>query len=164
MRERISRARETLDRNPRRTFLPGEDQAGTVVVIAQTKRRVIIAADSRAATTKNGTVVEGINDCYCKIAALSGGVVFTAAGLLSDDNQTWTAVTEAAVAIANTPHSSRISSMESDSVLSLWAESMKRNFLEFSRDQLSAYADTNDGVSKTGVALAIQGPSKAELT
>ena len=52
---------------------------GTIIVIAQTKNRVIIAADSRTETTVNGTVIQGIDDSSCKIAALSGDVVFAAA-------------------------------------------------------------------------------------
>jgi hypothetical protein len=59
----------------------GEPMAsGTIIVIAQTKNRVIIAADSRTETTVNGTVIQGIDNSSCKIAALSGDVVFYCRG------------------------------------------------------------------------------------
>ncbi len=130
--------------------------SGTIIVIAQTKNRVIIAADSRTETTVNGTVIQGIDDSSCKIAALSGDVVFTAAGLLSDGKHSWTAVSEAIAAVANTPHGSRISGAESDLVLVNWAEAMKRNFREFSNEQLSAYAYAGDGRLTTGLLAGVE--------
>jgi len=135
----------------------GEPMAsGTIIVIAQTKNRVIIAADSRTETTVNGTVIQGIDDSSCKIAALSGDVVFTAAGLLGDGKHSWTAVSEAIAAIANTPHGSRISGAESDLVLANWAEAMKQNFREFSNEQLSAYAYADDGHLTTGLLAGVE--------
>ena len=104
--------------------------SGTIVVIAQTKSRIIIAADSRVGTTENGTIIQSVDDSSCKIAALNGHVVFAAAGLLSDGKQGWTAISEANAAIANTPHARRISGAEGDSVLARWADSMMRNYME----------------------------------
>jgi hypothetical protein len=130
--------------------------SGTIVVIAQTKSRVIIAADSRVGTTEYGTIVQSVDDSSCKIAALSGDVVFAAAGLLSDGKQSWTAISAANAAIANTPHGRRISGAESDSVLARWADSMTRNYMEFSRDQLSAYADANNSHLTTGVLAGVE--------
>ena len=130
--------------------------SGTIIVIAHTKNRVIIAADSRTETTVNGTVIQGIDDGYCKIAALSGGVVFTAAGLLSDGKHSWTAVSEAIAAIANTPHGSRINGAEGDLVLVNWAEAMKQNFREFSNQQLSAYAYADDGHLTIGLLAGVE--------
>ena len=128
--------------------------SGTIIVIAQTKNRVIIAADSRTEITANGTVIQGTDDSSCKIAALSGEVVFTAAGLVSDSKHSWTAVSEAIAAIANTPHGSKISGAESDLVLANWAEAMKQNFREFSNEQLSAYA--YDGHLTTGLLAGVE--------
>ncbi len=128
--------------------------SGTIIVIAQTKNRVIIAADSRIETTVNGTVIQGIDDSFCKIAALGGDVVFTAAGLVSDGKHSWTAVSEAIAAIANTRHGSRISGSEGDLVLVNWAEAMRQNFREFSNEQLSAYA--YDGHLTTGLLAGVE--------
>jgi hypothetical protein len=130
--------------------------SGTIIVIAKTKNRVIIAADSRTETTVNGTVIQGIDDSSCKIAALSGDVVFTAAGLVSDGKHSWTAVSEAIAAIANTPHGNRISAAESDLVLANWAEAMKQNFREFSNEQLSAYAHADNGHLTTGLLAGVE--------
>ena len=130
--------------------------SGTIIVIAQTKNRVIIAADSRTETTVNGTVIQGIDDSYCKISALSGDVVFSAAGLLSDGKRSWTAVSEAIAAIANTPHENRISSAEGDLVLMKWAEGMKQNFREFSNQQLSAYAYADHGHLTIGLLAGVE--------
>jgi hypothetical protein len=135
--------------------------SGTIVVIAQTKSRVIMAADSRIGIAENGIIVQGVDDTYCKISPLSGDVVFTAAGLLGDGKRSWTAMSEAKDAIANTPHSNRISSIESDSVLARWAESMMRNFQEFSKDQLSGYADANNGHITTGVIAGAEKTGQA---
>lgn len=130
--------------------------SGTIVVIAQTKSRIIIAADSRVGTTENGTIIQSVDDSSCKIAALNGHVVFAAAGLLSDGKQGWTAISEANAAIANTPHARRISGAEGDSVLARWADSMMRNYMEFSGNQLSAYADANSGRLTTGVLAGVE--------
>jgi hypothetical protein len=43
--------------------------SGTIIVIAQTKDRVIMAADSRSRETTDGTPVKSTDDNECKIAA-----------------------------------------------------------------------------------------------
>ena len=119
--------------------------SGTIIIIAQTKSRVIIAADSRTETTANGTDIQGVDDSSCKIAALRSDVVFTGAGVLGDAKHSWTAVSEAKAALANTPYASRLRSAESDAVLWIWAGTMTEKFAGFSNEALSAYAYANDG-------------------
>src|SRR5262249_44212636 len=75
--------------------------AGTIIVIAQTKHRIIIAADSRSGVTTDGKTVESVDDNACKIAAFGRNVAFSAAGILSSREKKWTAISQA-VAVVTT--------------------------------------------------------------
>jgi hypothetical protein len=134
----------------------GQQIFGTVIVIAQTENRVIIAADSRAGTTLDGMSVQSIDDSYCKIAALAGGVVFAAAGLLSSGNQMWTATTEAANAAARVPHGKRIDAEEGNAIILDWASAMRERFRQFPSDGLSAYAHRDSDQLVTGLLAGVE--------
>src|SRR5215471_15825393 len=70
---------------------------GTILVIAQNRSRVIIAADSRINFSSDAE--RGHHDRYCKIAALSNDLVFGGSGLLGDWPNTWSTASEMARAV-----------------------------------------------------------------
>jgi hypothetical protein len=136
--------------------------SGTIIVIAQTKRRVIIASDSRAGQTVNGTTVMRVDDDQCKIATLGKDTVFAAAGILGSAGSSWTATTEATEARTRTvPTGVAIGSAQGDLILRAWAVSMQQRLAVFSPEQLFSYAAANDGHVTTGVLAGIEADGTA---
>jgi hypothetical protein len=75
-------------------------ESGTVVVVGYSKKKVIVAADSRE-TNDDGAY----RDTACKIAALNDKLIFTATGrakFISRDVSLWDATREARTALMNT--------------------------------------------------------------
>jgi hypothetical protein len=129
--------------------------SGTIVVIAQTKQRVIIAADSGAGTTPDGTMLTSTNDCDCKIAALSSHVVFTSSGVVSNGNASWTTISEAVSAGKDIPSNGISSSSQGALVMKIWAQSMIQRLSGFTPSQLLSVALANDGHITTGILAGV---------
>jgi hypothetical protein len=129
---------------------------GTIVVFAQTKTRVIIAADSRAGTVHNGTAVQRIDDSYCKIVPLGRYLVFTATGILGDGNQAGNATSIAITAFSAAPQSEKISIQEGENILARWASSMMKDFRKLSQESLSSYAEASSGILTNGVLVGTE--------
>lgn len=133
--------------------------SGTIIVIAQTKHRVILAADSRSGATTDGVAVENVDDSACKIAAFGRNVVFSAAGVLGIRGQKWTAISQA-VDVVKTFAPGPIGSRQGESILDKWADSMIQRLSVFSSDQLHSYAAINEGHITTGVLAGIENNKK----
>ncbi|MBI4164739.1 MAG: hypothetical protein HY508_03275 [Acidobacteria bacterium] len=116
-----------------------------------------MAADSRRGYTKTGSNVESFDDSGCKIAVLPGETVFTAAGILGRTGRRWTAASEAVAAAEHIIQSRRMERSEGDSVLERWAQAMMQKLAEFSKEQLVAYADANEGKLVTGILGGTEG-------
>jgi hypothetical protein len=132
---------------------------GTIIVIAQAKERVIIAADSRTGSTNDGVNINAFDDDACKIAAFRRNVIFSAAGVLGSKGQNWTAVSLAADIIKRYAPS-QIGSKQCDVILEKWAEAMMQRLQIFSSDQLLSYATANDGHITTAVLAGIENDKK----
>lgn len=128
--------------------------SGTIVVVAQAKNYIILAADSRVGAS-NGTAVASVDDAYCKIAPLRGNTLFAAAGIVTDPIRSWAADTEMDRVLAGTPQTERMGSADGASALGRWAELMMQRLFTLPRDQLLAYTKSNDGVAATGVLAGI---------
>ena len=131
--------------------------SGTIIVIAQTKRSVIIAGDSRAGETNDGITITSTNDCECKLAALGGNTAFAAAGVIGNREKHWKAASEAANARAATIRGDApIGSSDGDLILKRWAESMMNKLSDFSTQSLIAVANANKGRITTGVLAGVE--------
>lgn len=135
--------------------------SGTIVVIAETKHRVIIAADSRAGLSDDGITIRSTDDHDCKIAPLGRRTAFSAAGILGNGASQWTAVSEAVRAAATI--SGPVGSIQGDLILKDWAESVMQRLADFSPQQLLSYAGTNDGHVTTGVLAGVEGDGRVWL-
>jgi hypothetical protein len=131
--------------------------SGSVVVIAQTKTRVIMAADSRLGFTRTGSSMESIDDNACKIAVLPGPAVFAAAGILGSGDLSWSATTEAEAAAEPVAKAPRLETGAGEALLNRWAQQMVRRFAGFTERQLKLYAAGNDGKLVTGVLAGLNG-------
>jgi len=129
--------------------------SGSIIVIAQTKNRVIIASDSRIGRSTNGLTINSVDDSACKIARFGRNVVFAASGILSDDGQKWTAISQA-VDVVRTSVPGPIGSGQGEAILNKWADSMIQKLRVFSSDQLRSYADTTEGHIATGIMAGIE--------
>jgi hypothetical protein len=127
---------------------------GTIVVIAQTTRNVIVAADSRSGTS-TGSTVEGTDDSFCKIVALPGKTVFTAAGILGNRARDWTAASEMRAVIEHRSVGTLVEDAQGDALLQLWAEAIMKRIAEFPPIQIAAYADANEGKLITGILAGL---------
>ena len=128
--------------------------AGTIVIVAQAKNYIIFAADSRVGSS-NGTAVTSVDDSYCKIGPLHNSTLFAAAGIVTDPLRSWAADTEMDKVLVTIPQTGRMGSAEGASALSRWAEAMMQRLFTLPRDQLLAYARSNDGVAAAGVLAGI---------
>lgn len=129
--------------------------SGTIIVIAQTKHRVILAADSRSGATTDGVTAENVDDGACKIAAFGRNVVFSAAGILGIRGQKWTAISQVVDAV-NAFAPGPIGSRQGEVILNKWADSMIQRLSVFSSDQLHSYAAMNEGHITTGILAGIE--------
>ena len=129
--------------------------AGTIVIVAQAKNYIIFAADSRIGAS-NGTTVSSVDDSYCKIAPLRGNTIFAAAGIVTDPIRSWAADTEMDRALSGS-QTERLESAGGEIALNRWAEFMMQKLFSVPRDQLLAYARSNDGVAATGVLASFPG-------
>jgi hypothetical protein len=127
---------------------------GTVVVIAQTQHRVIIAADSRVATMDQGLRVNA-EDSQCKIAALGGHLVFASAGLLGDGSNTWSATSEAVAAWSGVEHDGSIKESDGVAALERWAQLIMGHIVQFTAGSLMAYAQANEWRLADGLMAGI---------
>jgi hypothetical protein len=133
--------------------------SGTIIVIAQTKDRVIMAADSRSGATTDGITVNSVDDSMCKIAAFGHNVAFSAAGILGGPGQEWTAIS-LAVEIVRASAPRLIGSRQGEAILDKWADSMIQRLHAFSSEQLLSYATANGGHITTGVLAGIEKDKK----
>ena len=124
------------------------------MIVAQAKDYIIFAADSRVGAS-NGTDVASVDDTYCKIAPLHGNTVFAAAGIVTDPARSWAADTEMDAVLVQMPQAGRMGSAEGASALGRWAQVMTRRLAILPRDQLIAYAKSNDGIAAAGVLAGI---------
>jgi hypothetical protein len=136
--------------------------SGTIIVIAQTKHRIIIAADSRSAVTPDGITAKSVDDNACKIAAFGRNVVFSAAGILGNHGKKWTAISQAVDAVT-TSAPGPIGSKQGGAILHKWAGSMIQRLRVFSFDQLLSYSTVNEGHIATGVLAGIDKDKQAWL-
>jgi hypothetical protein len=128
--------------------------SGTIIVIAQAKNRVIIAADSRTEELVNGTSVKTVSDCNCKIAVLGRNTVFAAAGVLSDNTKTWTASSQALAAYSAVIKAEQpVGSVEGELILKSWAEAIKGKLAALPPQDLLAYANSHEGFVTSGVLV-----------
>jgi hypothetical protein len=128
--------------------------SGTIIVIAQTKDRIIMAADSRSTETVDGVTMTELDDNACKIAVFRGDTLFTAAGILRDRREQWTSMSEA-LAVLRTAPQGRIESGQGEAMLDKWADAMTKRVGAFSSDQLLAYSSNNAGHIATGILAGI---------
>jgi len=133
--------------------------SGTIIVIAQTKHRVIIAADSRSGVTSDFITVETVDDSACKITTFRRNVAFSAAGILGNRGQKWTAISQV-VDVVKTSAPGPIGSRQGEAILDNWADSMIQRLLFFSSDQLLSYAAVNEGHIVTGVLAGLEKDKK----
>lgn len=131
---------------------------GTIIVVAQTKQRIIIAADSRRGVTIDGSTIQTFDDNACKIAAFSGNVTFAAAGVLGD-GYSWSAIGQAVDILKNSVKG-RISSADGEVILIKWAQAMIQKFSNFSSNQLSVYAANNGNRISIGVLAGVEESKK----
>jgi hypothetical protein len=136
--------------------------SGTIIVIAQTKQRIIMAADSRSGVTTDGKAIKSVDDNACKIAAFGRKVIFSAAGILGNHGKKWTAISQAVDAVT-TSAPGAIGSKEGEAILDKWADSMKQRLRVFSFDQLSSYSTVNEGHIATGILAGIEKDKQAWL-
>ena len=128
--------------------------AGTIVIVAQAKDYIIIAADSRVGAS-NGTSVTSIDDSYCKIAPLGGDTIFAAAGVVTDPARSWAADTEMDKVLPATPQNERMSSADGASALGRWAAAMIQKLFRVPRDQLIVYTQSNGGVAAAAMLAGL---------
>jgi hypothetical protein len=136
--------------------------SGTIIVLAQTKHRIIIAADSRSGDTTDGITVKSVNDNACKIAAFGRNVAFSAAGILGNRAEKWTAISQA-VGVVATFAPGPIGSEQGEDILNKWAASMIQRLRVFSSNQLLSYSTINEGHIATGVFAGIETDKQAWL-
>jgi hypothetical protein len=141
--------------SPRVTTGADYIDSGTIIVIAQTKERIIIAADSRSGETTDGVTVKSVDDSACKIAAFRRDSVFSAAGILRDRENKWTSMSEA-LDVLRTAAPGPIGSRQGEAILDRWADAMAQRVRVFSSDQLLAYSSNNAGHILTGVLAGIE--------
>jgi hypothetical protein len=137
--------------------------SGTIIVMAQTKRYIVVAGDSRGGESDDGITIKSTNDYECKIAALGGNTVFGAAGVIGNPAKKWTAVSVAVDASAPILKRTRVGSIDGDRILENWAKLMLRRLADFSTVQLSAYAKKNEGVITTGILAGVEPDGTAWL-
>jgi hypothetical protein len=135
--------------------------SGTIIVVAQTKDRIIVAADSRTGTT-DGVAIESIDDSACKIAAFRSHAVFAASGVLGAPAKQWTATSLAAEVLKNSSLSP-LTSNEGGAILDGWAKSMVHRLFDSPRDQLHSIALANNGLVTTGILAGIEKNKSAWL-
>lgn len=128
--------------------------AGTIIIVAQARNYIVLAADSRVGVS-NGTAVASVDDTYCKIAPLPGNTLFAAAGIVTDPARSWAADTEMDRVLIENRQTTRMRGTQGASALSRWAELMMQRLITLPRNQLLAYTTSNDGVAATAVLAGI---------
>src|SRR5271170_4541493 len=132
--------------------------SGTIVVVSQSSRRVIIAADSRGEGNNNGTLtIASISDCDCKIVALGRDAAFTSAGIFGDVQKTWNVNSEAQkVYSARIRPEQRAGSTQGDLILKSWSAAMQIRFARYDAKGLLAYENAHGGELTEGLFAGIQ--------
>ena len=136
------------------TSVQATEQRGTVIVVSQSKNRVIMAADSRVGLTNDGINIHGVDDGKCKLASLDGNLIFGASGLIGNSAMGWSAASIAMdTATAATPPTDRDKGRQ---ILAAWSESMiRRVVLDFTPEQIRTTARQNEGGLTTGILAGI---------
>ena len=115
--------------------------SGTIIVAAQSKSRIILAADSRAGIFNDNAIsIKTTDDTFCKIVPLGRYLVFAAAGIAGDEAHIWTAGSEAVTALSKIPHAKRIGETDSDELLRIWGDSVINRLEKLPRNEVSQYA------------------------
>jgi hypothetical protein len=136
---------------------------GTFVVVAQTKRFVVIAGDSRMGETDDGITIKRTDDGKCKIVAPGGHTAFAASGVIGNSREAWSAISEAINAAGMISHDIPMSSAQGDKLLDAWAKLVLRHLNEFSGDQLAAVTAASQGNVTTAVLAGVERDGSAWL-